>query len=77
MFGCLGWGQTGFVEATSSSLYKGHRYPVEIIRAPPTYEAGDAGQRPATRVGTGSRYVAVRPRVRPPEVVEEERCGQA
>jgi putative transposase len=24
------WGQTGFVDATSS-LYKGHRYPVEII----------------------------------------------
>ena len=32
MFGCLVWvGQTGFVEATLSSLYKGHRYPVEII----------------------------------------------
>jgi putative transposase len=26
-----GWGQTGFVDATPSSLYKGHRYPVEII----------------------------------------------
>ena len=24
-------GQTGFVEATSSSLCKGHRFPVEII----------------------------------------------
>jgi hypothetical protein len=24
-------GQTGFVDATSSSLYKGNRYPVEII----------------------------------------------
>ena len=32
MFGCLVWvGQTGFVEATLSSLYRGHRYPVEII----------------------------------------------
>jgi hypothetical protein len=32
VFGCLVWvGQTGFVEATSSSLYKGHRYPGEII----------------------------------------------
>jgi hypothetical protein len=32
MFGCLVWvGQTGFVDATPSSLYKGHRYPVEII----------------------------------------------
>jgi putative transposase len=31
VFGCLVWvGQTGFVDATSS-LYKGHRYPVEII----------------------------------------------
>ena len=30
--GCLVWvGQTGFVDATPSSLYKGHRYPVEII----------------------------------------------
>jgi putative transposase len=27
----VGWGQTGFVDATSLSLYKGHRYPVEII----------------------------------------------
>lgn len=26
-----GAGQTGFVDATPSSLYKGHRYPVEII----------------------------------------------
>ena len=25
------WGQTGFVEVTPLSLYKGHRYPVEII----------------------------------------------
>ncbi len=24
-------GQTGFVDATPSPLYKGHRYPVEII----------------------------------------------
>ena len=24
-------GQTGFVDATPSSLYQGHRYPVEII----------------------------------------------
>ncbi|MGH3868606.1 MAG: IS6 family transposase [Pseudonocardiaceae bacterium] len=32
MFGCLVWvDQTGFVEAMSPSLYKGHRYPVEII----------------------------------------------
>jgi len=32
VFGCLVWvGQTGFVEATLSSLFKGHRYPVEII----------------------------------------------
>ena len=32
MFGCLVWvGQTGFVGVTPSSLYKGHRYPVEII----------------------------------------------
>jgi putative transposase len=32
VFGCLVWvGQTGFVETTLSSLYKGHRYPVEII----------------------------------------------
>lgn len=31
MFGCLVWvGQTGFVEATSS-LYKEHRYPGEVI----------------------------------------------
>ena len=28
---CVGEGQTGFVDATSSSLYKGYRYPVEII----------------------------------------------
>ena len=27
----VGAGQTGFVDATPSSLYKGHRYPVEII----------------------------------------------
>jgi hypothetical protein len=27
----VGKGQTGFVDATPSSLYKGHRYPVEII----------------------------------------------
>jgi putative transposase len=26
-----GWGQTGYVDATLSSLYKGHRYPAEII----------------------------------------------
>lgn len=26
-----GGGQTGFVEATPSSLYQGHRYPMEII----------------------------------------------
>jgi hypothetical protein len=32
VFGCLVWvGQTGFVDVTSSSLFKGHRYPVEII----------------------------------------------
>jgi hypothetical protein len=32
VFGCLVWvGHTGFVDAASSSLYKGHRYPVEII----------------------------------------------
>jgi hypothetical protein len=32
VFGCLVWiGQTGFVEAVLSSLYKGHRHPVEII----------------------------------------------
>jgi hypothetical protein len=32
VFGCLVWvGHTGFVGATSSSLYKEHRYPVEII----------------------------------------------
>jgi hypothetical protein len=32
VFGCLvRVGQTGFVEATLSSLYKGHCYPVEII----------------------------------------------
>jgi hypothetical protein len=32
VFGCLVWvGQTGFVDVTPSSLYKGHRYPVEII----------------------------------------------
>ncbi len=32
MFGCLVWvGQTGFVDVTPSSLYKGHRYPVEVI----------------------------------------------
>ena len=32
VFGCLVWvDQTGFVEATSPSLYKGHRYPMEII----------------------------------------------
>ncbi|MCA1694080.1 MAG: IS6 family transposase, partial [Actinobacteria bacterium] len=24
-------GQTGFVDVTPSSLYKGHRYPVEVI----------------------------------------------
>jgi len=32
VFGCLAvGGQTGFVDAMPSSLYKGHRYPVEII----------------------------------------------
>jgi putative transposase len=32
VFGRLVWmGQTGFVDATLSSSYKGHRYPVEII----------------------------------------------
>lgn len=32
MFGCLAvGGQTGFVDAMPSSLYKEHRYPVEII----------------------------------------------
>jgi hypothetical protein len=32
VFGCLMWvGHTGFVDAAPSSLYKGHRYSVEII----------------------------------------------
>jgi putative transposase len=32
VIGYLVWvGQTGFVDPTSSSLYRGHRYPVEII----------------------------------------------
>jgi putative transposase len=32
VFGCLVWvGHTEFVETTPSSLFKGHRYPVEII----------------------------------------------
>ena len=32
VFGCLVWvGQTGFVEATPSSLYEGHCYPVETV----------------------------------------------